>query len=71
MVFLKSHKHRGCQPPNKKTRERSRKLIHDVERAIESRPESAENDVKRPRKHAFRKRWTRDDLLHTVLPKKR
>ncbi|CAJ1434795.1 unnamed protein product [Effrenium voratum] len=47
------------------------KLIHDVERAIESRPESAENDVKRPRKHAFRKRWTRDDLLHTVLPKKR
>lgn len=41
------------------------KLIHDVERAMASRGE--DDSAKRPRKKPFRRRWTRADLMHTVL----
>ena len=44
------------------------KLIHDVERAMESRYEDF-SDNKRPRKQPFRRRWMRADLMHTVLSK--
>jgi hypothetical protein len=41
------------------------KLIHDVERAMASRGE--DDSAKRPQKKPFRRRWTRADLMHTVL----
>eukprot|EP00438_Fugacium_kawagutii_P000997 Skav221374 [mRNA] locus=scaffold2286:240166:245711:- [translate_table: standard] len=41
------------------------KLIHDVERAMKSRGD--DESAKRPRKTPFRRRWTRADLMHTVL----
>ena len=41
------------------------KLIHDVERAMASRGE--DESAKRARKKPFRRRWTRADLMHTVL----
>eukprot|EP00434_Breviolum_minutum_P016281 symbB.v1.2.014346.t1/scaffold1047.1/size141927/12 len=43
------------------------KLIHDVERAMESR--GVDDTTKRTRKKPFRRRWTRADLMHTVVHK--
>ena len=44
------------------------KLIHDVERALQSREDEAASMNKSPRRRPFRRRWTRADLMHSVLP---
>ena len=51
-------------------RVRQWKLIHDVERALESREDEAASSNKSARRKPFRRRWTRADLMHSVLQRK-
>ena len=46
------------------------KLIHDVERALESREDEAASMNKSARRKPFRRRWTRADLMHSVLTRR-
>ena len=47
------------------------KLIHDVERALESREDEAASANKSARRMPFRRRWTRADLMHSVLTRRK